>query len=530
VSTYTNLHELHSAFYKLSFKFFFTIITGIFLTIGLVQNAFSNPGSISFYSLPFKAEDLKPGERISTGDHRGGNQAEGEDFGVKRYLGNKKWSSLKNGTNGKKNTDYLIYGKPIYAIGDGTIVGCWRNAPENPQPGERHAQKNKIPGGGNMLWVDHADGTRALYAHMIPGSIPSKLCSNDARLFPKAKSDTNHENNYVMLPDSKKVKVKKGQLLGKVGNSGSSSGPHLHLHMQKNGNAARMYFERGLYKSSNNADLDGWKSFAKKEIPDGQILIWPPRTIYNEYTRFGYKDEDFQRLFDHLVDSGYELEWIDGYSANNQGYLNFSWKPASGKKWKAYFGLTGSEYQKRFDRNKDLAPIFIDSYTIGNNIRYNLILKEVSGGYMARHGLTYKQHMKIMDEAKKRNLAPINISVASNGNSQQHTVLYRNQNYGAWNIKSQIKASEYQKIFDDFRKDGKTPVYINAYIHKNNAYFSAIFARNGGGSLKAKHGMSASALQTEWRNAVDNGFNTMILTSFDSASSSQHRYAGLWRK
>jgi murein DD-endopeptidase MepM/ murein hydrolase activator NlpD len=520
---------MHDTLWKQISKFFLTIITGIFLTIGFLQNAHSNEGSITYYALPFKAEDLKPGERISTGNHASGIQGEGEDFGVKRYLGNKKWSHLKKGTDGKKNADYLIYGKPIYAIGDGTIVGCWRNAPENPRPGDRHAQKNKIPGGGNMLWVDHADGTRALYAHMIPGSIPDKLCSNNAQLFPMPKSATNHENNYVMLPASKKVKIKKGQFLGKAGNSGSSSGSHLHLHMAKDGKAAKMYFERGLYKSSANADLNGWKSFAKKEIPDGNILIWPPRTVYNEYTRFGYKDDDFQRLFNHLVDSGYELEWIDGYSVKNQGYLNFSWKPATGKKWKAFFGLTGSEYQKRFDKNKDLAPIFVDSYTIGDKTRYNLILKAVSGKNMARHGLTYEQHKKIMTEAKKRNLEPINISVASVGNSLRYTVLYRNRNYGAWNIKSQIKESDYQKVFVDFKKDGKTPVYLNAYKHKGTTYFSAIFARNGGGSLKAKHGMNASVLQTEWKNAVNNGYNTMILTAFDGASS-KHRYAGLWRK
>ncbi|SEQ78803.1 Peptidase family M23 [Nitrosomonas sp. Nm51] len=517
---------MRDIFRKQSFKFLWAVAAGIFLMAGFMQNAHS---AVTYHALPFKAEDLKAGERVSTGDHASGIQGEGEDFGVKRYLGNKKWSHVKNGTDGKKNTDYLIYGKPVYAIGDGTIVGCWRNAPENPRPGERHAKKDRIPGGGNMLWVDHADGTRVLYAHMIPGSIYEKLCANNAQLFPKPKSDANPEGNYVMLPAGKTVKIKKGQFLGKAGNSGSSSGPHLHLHMQKAGKAAKMFFERGLYKSSVNADLNGWKNFAKKEIPDGKILIWPPRTVFNEYTRFGYKDDDFQRLFDHLVDSGYELEWIDGYSVNNQGYLNFSWKPASGKKWKAYFGQTGAQYQKRYDTNKNLAPIFVDSYTIGGKVRYNVILKAVPGNYMARHGLTYDQHMQVMKEAKKRKLEPVNVSVASVGNNLSYTVLYRNRNYGAWNIKSRIKEGDYQKVFNDFKKAGKTPVYLNAYKHKGTTYFSAIFAKNGGGSLKARHGMSASVLQKEWKNAVDKGFNTMILTAFDGAAS-KHRFAGLWRK
>lgn len=530
MNSYTiTTYGIHDIFRNRSFRFCWTMIIGIGLFIGYMQDAYSKAGSVTYYALPFKAEDLKPGERVFTGDHASGAQGEGEDFNVKRYLGNRKWSFVKKGADGKKNSDYLIYGKPIYAIGDGTIVGCWRNAPENPAPGKRHARKDKIPGGGNMLWVDHADGTRALYAHMIPGSIPGKLCANNAELFPKPKSDANPEKNYVMLPANKTVTIKKGQFLGKAGNSGSSSGPHLHLHMVQNGKAAKMFFERGLYKSSTDADLNGWKSFAKKEIPDGKILIWPPRTVFNEYTRFGYKDDDFQRLFDHLVDSGYELEWIDGYSVKNQGYLNFSWKPASGKKWKAYFGLSGAAYQKRFNTNKHLAPIFVDSYTIGGNVRYNVIMKAVQGDYLARHGLTYDQHMKVMEAAKKRNLEPVNVSVASTGSTLKYTVLYRNRNYGGWNIKSRIKESDYQNVFRDFRKKGKTPVYLNAYKHKGTTYFSAIFAHNGGGSLKARHGMSASVLQKEWKSAVDSGFNTMMLTAFDGAAS-KHRYAGLWRK
>ena len=137
--------------------------------------------------------------------------------------------------------------------------------------------------------------------------------------------------------------------------------------------------------------------------------------------------------------------------------------------------------------------------------------------------------MRVMENAKAKSLEPINVSVSSVGNRLRYTVLYRDRGYGAWSIKSQIKESEYQKVFDDFKKNGQTPVYLNAYPHKGITYFSAIFARNGGGRLKDRHRMSASVLQAEWRNAVDHGFNTMILTAFGGASS-KHRYAGLWRK
>lgn len=490
---------------------------------------FEEPTALSLMALPFKAGNLKPGERIHTGDHAGGIQKEGEDFGVVRYLGNKKWSFVKAGTDGSKNSDYLIYGEPIYAMADGVIVGCWCNAPENPKPGERHAQKDRMPGGGNMLWVDHADGTRLLYAHLIPGTMPAKLCANKAQLFPKPKSKTNPASNYVMLPAAKQVKIKKGQFLGKAGNSGSSSGPHLHIHMEKNGKPARIFIERGLYKPYANADLNGWKSFSGKEIPDGRVLIWPPTYVKKEYTRFGFKDEDFQRMFDHLANSGLEPVYFDGYSVGSNGFLNFSWVPSSGKAWKAYFGLTAAKYQQVFNNRGNLSPVFLDSYTLKGQIRYNVIFKQVPGTFMARHGLTYDQHMSEMNKAKKLGLEPVNVSVVSHNNQRRYAVLYRNVNHGNWYVKSQIKETEYQQMFNHFSSKGMHPVYLNAYKHQGLTYLTAIFAKNGGGPLKARHAMSSSKLQQEWKSALNSGFCTNMITAFDGAAS-QHRYAALWRK
>jgi hypothetical protein len=247
----------------------------------LLLLATGSSGTAQSYQLPFKGEAMKAGERIYTGDHAAGIQGEGEDFGARRYLGNSKWSPYKEGGDGKKNSDFVVYEKPVYAIADGTIVGCWRNAPENPNP-PAHNQKftdGFIPGGGNMLFVDLPDGKRLLYAHMIPGTMPAKLCPNNDEYFPKAMTIPEGDA-YLMLDPADQVAIKKGDFLGKVGNSGSSSGPHLHLHAEKSGAAAVMKFEQGLYKPYVDGSTDiqgGWKSFAGQEIPDGEVLIRPPR-------------------------------------------------------------------------------------------------------------------------------------------------------------------------------------------------------------------------------------------------------------
>ncbi|XYH93713.1 M23 family metallopeptidase [Sorangium sp. So ce1128] len=69
-----------------------------------------------------------------------------------------------------------------------------------------------LGGGGNQFVLKHGDET-VLYAHMVEGSLSPALCAVGA-------------------------KVQKGQFLGNLGNSGRSSGPHLHIHAVETANSA----------------------------------------------------------------------------------------------------------------------------------------------------------------------------------------------------------------------------------------------------------------------------------------------------
>ncbi|WP_425492702.1 M23 family metallopeptidase [Lysinibacillus agricola] len=54
-----------------------------------------------------------------------------------------------------------------------------------------------------------------------------------------------------MSPYAKGEKVKEGQILGKVGNSGNTSDPHLHIHAEKDGKGVAITFnDRFLVRNS----------------------------------------------------------------------------------------------------------------------------------------------------------------------------------------------------------------------------------------------------------------------------------------
>lgn len=97
------------------------------------------------------------------------------------------------------------YDQPIYAVADGVVVGCNTRFP-NQVPFKPAGKDRMSWAGGNSVVIKMDNGYYAFYAHMKPGS--TRVKAGD--------------------------KVTRGQEIGNVGNSGNSTGPHLHMHVTRN--------------------------------------------------------------------------------------------------------------------------------------------------------------------------------------------------------------------------------------------------------------------------------------------------------
>ena len=102
------------------------------------------------------------------------------------------------------NKNYLAYGSDALAVADGIVVETKDSIPQN-VPGEtsRAVPITLETVAGNHIVLDIGNGHYALYAHLQPGSLRVKLSEH----------------------------VRRGQVLGLVGNTGNSTEPHLHFHI-----------------------------------------------------------------------------------------------------------------------------------------------------------------------------------------------------------------------------------------------------------------------------------------------------------
>jgi hypothetical protein len=118
--------------------------------------------------------------------------------------------------NGSKNEDYYAFGKEMLAPADGLVTDVITGVRDN-IPGSM----NPSLALGNAVFIQHRGNEVSIIAHLKYGSTKVKVGD----------------------------KVKRGQVIGLCGNSGNSSEPHLHYHLQntpviQDGIGIKVFFDR----------------------------------------------------------------------------------------------------------------------------------------------------------------------------------------------------------------------------------------------------------------------------------------------
>lgn len=102
--------------------------------------------------------------------------------------------------DGAEPEDYYAYGQPVYAPADGVVVRMANDLPDVRPQVETDAAHPE----GNHVVLQIGEDAYLLIAHLQPGSVS------------------------VAVGET----VEAGQMIGRVGNSGNTSEPHIHVHLQ----------------------------------------------------------------------------------------------------------------------------------------------------------------------------------------------------------------------------------------------------------------------------------------------------------
>jgi len=325
------------------------------------------------YAFPARIDDLRENEfwvaTSQTHETGGaGTQLFAYDMGVKGWDATAgALSDLLPDCDGTENHHYRIWKKKLYAMADGVVLQAIGDIPDNPKPigpefngdkahddaiwaaqqaatwgpyDDSHGGPDKVvAGAGNHLFIQYGDEV-AMYAHLVEGSL------NEALVNPPPGTP---------LP----VKVKKGDFLGRAGNSGNSSGPHLHMQVTKAlidppapltsvaasaGGPPRPLLWRDAY-AIDSADLSlpdltgPWQRLKSQGPPRGATspipLIWPldRNPLWN-----GWQD-----LGDSITSAPAVAAWgpdrLDLFAGRGDGQLaHRTWDGAQWSKWEKLGG------------------------------------------------------------------------------------------------------------------------------------------------------------------------------------------------
>jgi murein DD-endopeptidase MepM/ murein hydrolase activator NlpD len=139
---------------------------------------------------------------------------------------------------GRRNEDHYCWNQPVLAPAGGRIVSAVGDIADNPSPS---VVTPGVPAPGNHVVIAHGKTEHSLIAHFRQGTLAVRVGQ----------------------------KVRAGQLLGLCGNSGNSSQPHVHYHLQ----TGRSFGEGlGLPAFFNRYEADG-VPVERGEPQRGQVVV-----------------------------------------------------------------------------------------------------------------------------------------------------------------------------------------------------------------------------------------------------------------
>lgn len=204
-------------------------------------------------------------------------------------------------------------GQPVFAAADGFV------------------DKIRVQAGGygNVLYVKHPNGYTTVYAHL-------DRFSSEIQKYVREMQYKRERFEVDLQPPDGKFKVKQGQEIAKLGNSGGSTGPHLHFEIRNSGTGKAInpllfglpvadktppeIRDMKVYFLSENREVLTSKPFPLERLKDGTIKAFGDTVRFGAW-RIGFGVKAYDRQSAYRNDNG-----IYSITLYADGQLAYQWR------------------------------------------------------------------------------------------------------------------------------------------------------------------------------------------------------------
>ncbi|QWP78528.1 peptidoglycan DD-metalloendopeptidase family protein [Lysobacter sp. K5869] len=445
------------------------------------------------------ASDLRPNETWQTSsNHLGGSQAFALDTSVAGWNGSA-WDARRPGTDATKAEGQRAYGLPVYAMADGIVCSAlndlpeWKNYPRvsaELEPAPVSPSTGQYSSGGNFLNLKNGNEI-TLYAHLQPGSIPAELLAPGAT-------------------------VKRGQYLGKVGYTGASSGPHLHVHVSKESGTPCVGTDRrprpmtfaeiqsltraeaNAMAGANNMDASDWTALSNHSAPQPYSLIYPS----SEAFAFDAAEKD-------------EKTYLGVWRAGNEIEIRIN-KP----NWSGFVAK----------RNELVADGFrlenIDTFVENGDRHFVGVFKRGSGAGALYNGASWEQFTAVWKQLSDDGQRLVDLTTYLSGSERHYVGVFRpgTDHAGLWSHTGYSAFANQREIAEGL---GLRLIDMESFdIGNGQRQYVGVY-RAGTDATELARSASWSAFTAKWDQLSDAGYRLIDVDTFVEAG--VRNYVGVYR-
>lgn len=250
-------------------------------------------------------------------------------------------------------------------------------------------------------------------------------------------------------------------------------------------------------------------------------------TSTDEIQVYGWKYKDYRKEYDALWPKGWRLYILQSYVIGNQVRYNAVWRRWTGDEVQVY-GWEYADFKKKYDKlwPQGWRLYILQSYVFGNQVRYNAVWRRGSLGEHRTLDTTYANYRSQYDTlwTHRWRLQTLQSYVA--GNHVDYNAVWRPGDSSEYQVYGWTYPN-YRKRYDKLWKQGWRLYSLQAYVSHGRTLYNAVW-RPGNMAEIQVYGYKYVDYRKEYDKLWKRGWRLYILDSY-VAGNGQVFYNAVWR-